>query len=464
MLRHFDGVVLELARRGHDIRIASSPNRHDVAPPAELAAHERISFVSAPAGRSDAWADRITQMRAFRDYLRYFDRRFNHAPKLRDRAIRKFTAQITDQERRHQVAFCARCDGRLVDGDIAQVVKQGLSKRGWKNLAAVLALMEDTIPSDPAIERFLRSEQPDVLVVTPLIRMASTQPEFVKSARALGIPSVFPVFSWDNLSSKGLVHVQPDAVLVWNDRQASEAVSMHAVPHDRITVTGAPRFDTFFAMRPQQSRADFCSAHGFDTSRPIVTYLGSSDFVSSRERDFVSRWIDEIRREPALAGSSILVRPHPREWKEWKSFAAPPGVALSRPQDMNGDQTLYDTVHHSAAVVGLNTSAELEAGIVGRPVFTILAPEFAQGQEGSLHFDYLVKEQGGFVEVAADFDAHRRQLARAVAGEFDAAAIRRVIGEFLRPRGVDRPATPIMADAIEAMMPVTPVEPASSAS
>jgi len=464
MLRHFDGVVLELARRGHEVRIASSPNRHDVAPPAELTAHERISFVSAPAGRSDAWAERITQMRAFRDYLRYFDRRFNHAPKLRDRAIRKFTAQITDQERRHQVAFCARCDGRLVDGDIAQVVKQGLSKRGWKNLAAVLALMEDTIPSDPAIERFLRSEQPDVLVVTPLIRMASTQPEFVKSARALGIPSVFPVFSWDNLSSKGLVHVQPDAVLVWNDRQRSEAVSMHAVPPERITVTGAPRFDAFFTMRPQQSRADFCRAYGFDASRPIVTYLGSSDFVSSQEREFVPRWVDELRREPALASSNLLVRPHPREWKEWKAFAPPPGVGLSRPQDMNGDQTLYDTVHHSAAVVGLNTSAELEAGIVGRPVFTILAPDFAEGQEGSVHFDYLVKEQGGFVEVAADFETHRRQLARAVAGDFDADAIRRFVGAFLRPHGVDRPVAPIMADAIEAMVPVASIESASPAS
>ena len=46
---------------------------------------------------------------------------------------------------------------------------------------------------------------------------------------------------------------------------------------------------------------------------------------------------------------------------------------------MNGDQTLFDTAYHSAALVGLNTSAELEAGIVGRPVLTILAPESTAG-------------------------------------------------------------------------------------
>jgi hypothetical protein len=106
-------------------------------------------------------------------------------------------------------------------------------------------------------------------------------------------------------------------------------------------------------------------------------------------------------------------------------------------------------VHHSAAVVGLNTSAQLEAGILGRPVLTILAPEFAAGQQGTLHFSYLLKEQGGFVDVAPDFDTHRRQLAAAVGGDYDRHGIRTFIGQFLRPQGIDRPATPFMVEAIE---------------
>jgi hypothetical protein len=116
---------------------------------------------------------------------------------------------------------------------------------------------------------------------------------------------------------------------------------------------------------------------------------------------------------------------------------------------MNADPTLFDTVHHSAAVVGLNTSAQLEAGILGRPVLTILVPEFEEGQQGTLHFSYLLKEQGGFVDVAPDFETHRRQLASAVAGDYDPHAIRSFIEQFLRPKGIDRPATPFMVRAIE---------------
>ena len=92
-------------------------------------------------------------------------------------------------------------------------------------------------------------------------------------------------------------------------------------------------------------------------------------------------------------------------------------------------------------------------------VLTILAPEFADGQQGTLHFSYLLKDHGGFVEVAPDVDTHRRQLAAAVKGDFDARAIRTFIETFLRPHGIDRPATPFMVRAIEEFAHTTPRAP-----
>jgi len=450
MLRHFESVVLELARRGHTVRIASAVDRKDVPPPASLLQDARISFVEVAENRTDAWAERIVELRMWRDYLRYLDKRFEHAPKLRARTVRKFAAAVTHDERTHLVGFCPHCNGRLVDNEVGVILRTGLSKKGFNNLRSLLALVEDTIPSDPAIDALLRQEQPDVLVVTPLIKLASQQPEFVKSARTLGIPVVYPVFSWDNLSTKGLVHVQPDVVLVWNERQRVEAVEMHQVPNNRIVVTGASRFDEFFAMTPQTSRATFCQDHGLDPRHPIVSYLCSSEFVAGHEFEFVQRWIEAVRTTPALRDCNILIRPHPRRTKAWKGFtSAHRHVAVSMPHGMNGDQTLFETVHHSAAIVGLNTSAELEAGIVGRPVLTVLAAESTGGQRGTLHFDYLLKDHGGFVEMAPDMESHSRQLAAAVAGHYDPEMIRGFVRDFLRPHGLDRPVTPIVADAIE---------------
>jgi hypothetical protein len=450
MLRHFESVLVALADRGHTVRVASPDRRLDLPIPPVLARHARIQFVQCPGRRADAWTERIMELRTIRDYLRYLDRRFVNAPKLRQRALRKMTQAVTHGERSHLVAWCPQCEARLVDDDVGRMLT-AFRKKGLRNLSSLLALVEETIPSDAGIEAFLRSEEPDLMLVTPLIWTGSSQPDYVKSARTLGLPVGFPVFSWDNLSTKGLIQVPPDRVLVWNERQRIEAVEMHGMPQERVVVTGAPRFDEFFTIRPELSRDAFCAAHRFDPAQPIVMYLCSSEFVAHEERDFVLRWVDEVRQAPALRGCNVLVRPHPREQAQWKKLDAPPRVAVSFPQAMNADQSLYESLHHSAAAVGLNTSAQLEAAIVGRPVLTVLAPEFAEGQQGTLHFSYLLKEGGGFVEVAGDFDAHRRQLSAAVSGDYDPRAIRDFVGRFLRPHGLDRPATPYMVEAIEAL-------------
>jgi hypothetical protein len=449
MLRHFDGVFVTLAGRGHSVTIAS-PERGEVPPPESLRRDDRITFVAAPGRRGDRWAESVHELRLLRDYLRYLEPRFKRASKLRTRALRKMLAVMTDEERTHLVARCPQCQERLVDEDVYGMIRG--SRAGQAKLARLMSLVEDTVPSDPTIEEFLKAHEPDVVIATPLIKFGSYQADIVKSAKALSIPVVFPVFSWDNLSNKGLIHVHPDYVLVWNERQRTEAVEMHGVPADRVVVTGAPRFDTFFGMTPQTSRAEFCDQHGFDPAKPIVTYLCSSEFVAGRETEFVERWLAEISAEPSLELSNVLIRPHPRQHGQWKKFDARRArTAVSLPQSIQSDRTLFDSLHHSAAAVGLNTSAELEAGIAGRPVLTILAPEFAEGQQGTLHFEYLLKERGGFVEVAPDFETHRQQLARAVEGNYDASGIRRFIEEFLRPRGIDRPVVPIMADAIEGL-------------
>jgi hypothetical protein len=448
MLRHFESVLLALADRGHTIRIATHRSP-EIPPPAALVAHPRIAFTTSPGRRGDEWAMPIHELRALRDYVRFLDRRFKSATKLRARALRTAVKAVTHDERAHLVHRCPKCDARLVDDEVGQMLR-GFGKQGVKNLDKLLALMERTIPSATVLEDFLKVEQPDLLLVSPLVNLGSYQADFVKSAKALHIPVVYPVFSWDNLSTKGLIHVQPDGVIVWNERQRTEAVEMHGVPPDRVAVTGAPRFDEFFAMTPETSREQFCAIHGLDARQPIVVYLCSSEFVAGGEVDFVRRWIEEVRREPSLRSCNILIRPHPRQQKPWKGFAVPDArVAVALPKAMNADPTLFDTVYHGAAVVGLNTSAQLEAGILGRPVLTILAPEFEEGQQGTLHFSYLLKEHGGFVDVAPDFDTHRRQLAAAVNGDFDSRAIRSFIEQFLRPQGIDRPATPFMVQAIE---------------
>jgi hypothetical protein len=158
-----------------------------------------------------------------------------------------------------------------------------------------------------------------------------------------------------------------------------------------------------------------------------------------------------------VAGIGVLIRPHPANAGQWHTLdtALWPNVAIwppvgSDPNSPDFHRDYFDSLHHSAAVVGINTSAQLEAGIVGRPVFTVRAPEFEHSQTGTLHFQHLVNPDAGLVQSASTLDDHVAQLGAMLRGDTDpAAANRRFVRSFIRPFGEDTPAVPIFAGAVE---------------
>ena len=122
----------------------------------------------------------------------------------------------------------------------------------------------------------------------------------------------------------------------------------------------------------------------------------------------------------------------------------------SNPIDEDSRNDFHDSLYHSVLAVGVNTSAQIEAGIVGRPVFTIETDEHADTQAGSLHFQYLLEAGGGLVHTAKNFDEHVAQLAQAfVTRPEETARLQSFIEAFVRPHGIDVAATPLMVEGIE---------------
>jgi hypothetical protein len=425
-IRNFDRAIVALADEGHTLRLTGRPRKGAFALPSKMG-HPRISGVENPTERVDAWRDVVDLLRGARDYVRYFDPRFAAATRIVRRAHEIAPAEF--------VLFCER---------------HPWVRRRWRLVSRFLALCEDLIPPDPGFEAFVREQQPDLILVTPLVTFESYQTDYVKIAHRLGIPIAFLPFSWDNLTNKGLMRILPDRVLVWNDTQAREAIELHGVPPDRVVVTGAARFDDFFERRPATTRDEFLAGYGLEPNRPMVLYLGSSQLTGPNEMELIQRWVESLRAsdDEVLRGCNILIRPHPALMESWVDvdMSAHGRVGISRQASRKADQHLFDSLSHAHAAVGLNTSAMLEAGIVGRPVHTLLIPGFDEGQRGTMHFQYLVEAHGGLATVARDLPEHLAQLAGVL--RQPPAVVpgsRRFVEGFLRPHGIDKPVWPIMA-------------------
>ena len=425
-----------LAERGHQVHVAfkrvkTAESARDLKQLADE--HPGITFGHVPGGRPSEWDPFARKLRATIDYLRYLEPRYRDAGKLRARAERNAPAA-----------------GKRLAG-----VARALGRPGVGAALGTLRAVERCLPSPTAPLRHLAAHDYDLLLITPLIELGSSQSDWLRAAKRMGIRTGYPVLSWDNLTNKGLLRDVPDRVFVWNEVQADEAVELHGVPRARVVVTGAQPFDHWFEWEPSRSREEFCAEVGLPADRPFAVYVCSSGFVAPGEPAFVRRWLAELRAHGGLlADAGILVRPHPLFAVQWEGVELddPRAVIWPRhdqdPSDDAGRRNYFDSIYHSAAMVGINTTAQIEGAIVGRPVHTVLADDFRLTQEGTLHFHYLEDGGAGELIVGRTFAEHAAQLEQSLRGDFDRERNERFLRWFVRPLGLDVSGSEQLADAI----------------
>jgi len=438
--RNFESVIRTLATRGHRIHLLADEAETfgGQAFVERLAAeYPAVSFGLTPSPADEPWFRFAQKVRFALDYVRFLDPRYANAEKLR----------LRNAERTPRLV-------RWMTSGVGGVLV------GHRGTAALLKAIERRLPPSGAITRALDAQRPDVVLLTSLTFSRSLAMEQLKAARSLGVPTAACIISWDHLSSKALIHIQPDATIVWNDVQKREAIEMHALPASRVIVTGAQCYDQWFDKQPQRSREEFCRAVGLDPCRPYVLYVCSamSPVPDPVEPVFVRQWIGALRSsgDPVLRNAGVLVRPHPERIKEWAgvSLDGLENVAVNgrNPIDAAAKADYFDSIYYSNAVVGLCTTVFLEAAIIGRPVMTMQLPAYRIHQDGMVHFRYLLEVEGGLLHTAPDVASHVSQLAQVMKTDGSREdRNRRFLTAFVRPAGLESASTPRFVDAVEAL-------------
>jgi hypothetical protein len=437
--RMYGSTIVELGRRGWDVRLAfdnpgkRGEGRRHVP---EGAAPNVQSIGAVPGGGADG---PLAAMRATLDYVRYLEPAFGGAGYLRRRAEKFLPGRA---------AFLTRIQGTP---RIVVTAAIGMARA-----------VEGLVPPDAAVLGLVRALRPDAVLVSPLVTAGPSgwrQTEVVKAARSLGIPVIVGVASWDHLSSKGLIRLVPDLLLVWNELQAREAVDLHRVPRSRVVVTGAQSLDHWFAAPPDGAAQAFRAGLGVDAARPIVLFVGSSRNMAPGDSEvrFVRRWLAAIRAAsaPRVRDAFVVIRPHPTNVEPWRAVEFDDAGVVVHPTTFSGipltepEVDLFRTSLLACdAVVGINTTAMIEGAIFERPVLSVRDEAFVHSQAETLHFGLL--ESAGGVATAGSLDAHMCQLAGALDDPAPyVARARAFVASFVRPRGAAQAATGHVCDEIE---------------
>lgn len=439
--RNFEWVLRRLGDRGHEVHIAvERADKHGVPRNTELLeslirTFPRFSTGMTPEARRRSFAAVSQTLRAGLNYLRSLEPPLAHSPKVRQRAAQPVPPLFD----------------RLLSRSRMRPVRRVLH--------GLLLAAYRAVPVAADDQEFVAKHRPDAVVVTPLLEGGSRQPELARTAMSAGIPVAAAVASWDNLTTKGRIHEPPTVIAAWNDAQRQELSELDGVPTDRVAMTGAPPYDHWFHWRPTATREEHCHRIGLDPERPYVLYVGSSAFIAPREAEAAAEWIRQIREvgDGEIRRLQFLVRPHPLNPlpEESASLMRLPGVAVEPPKGANpiDERTrseYFDAIFHSAAVLGVNTSALVEAAIVGRPVHALLDPRYGDTQTRMLHFRHLLPETGGMLVVANSPKELASNLAASLSDPHGCDERNRAfVKRFVRPLGLRTDASERLVDLIE---------------
>jgi len=433
-VRNFEWTLRELVTRGHVVHVGLEQERPKL--DGALRALQELRGVTvdyAPTWQPRSPASAGVLLRRLVDYARYFDPAFGQADVFAERAASRVPA--------------------IARGPLRRSLRRARARRA---ILRLLTAAERSMPVDEAVRGFLEEHRPELVAVTPLVELGSPQVEYLRAARLLGIPTALLVASWDNLTVKGGIQEFPDLVAVWNEAQRREARELHAVPDERIAVTGAVAYDHWFDWAADEN-CDFLESVGLDPERPYVLYLGSSSFIAPDEGALVSEWARSVIDRSD--GIQIVVRPHPtnpfgrytREIERTGARIHPrDGVNPIRPVDR---QAYLRVLAHAAAVVGVNTSGMVEAAIHGRPVLAVPAARYRSTQIDALQFQHLLPEHGGMIDVSSTLETHVKRLEEVVHGgllrEWLEQRNREFVAAFIRPKGWDVHASGVLVDELE---------------
>lgn len=434
-----DDIVRRLHQRGHDVRLILGMKKKATIPDDALQGIKQDI--------PDLIVEPIKRRMLLRSFTKNIREVLNYAHILNHEEIRRWDVAKWGR-------FFPKFLWRLVSSP------NGRRKLRDPRFQKIMRAFEQKIPVDFAIRRQIKRHQPDLLIAMPLVLPDSADIEYLRAAQSLGIPVLFSMASWDNLLSKGTFHGMPDYSVVWNESLAEELSNIHGISRNSIFITGAPRFDHLLDGVDERilPREEFCRMAGLDASKEYILYVGSNYLVNAKlkkdtdESTLIFEIADAFAKDPRTKDMNILVRPHPTNFGFLEKLHTSGRTNLIAfpvngeiPDTEEKRMRFHNSIFHSLAVTGVNTTAFVEASALDKPCITIHTPDFVETQQLP-HFHHLTDAE--FLETAQGANDLVRLVSEIRSGKDTRRELRHAfIRSFLRPCG--KPAVNAYVELVE---------------
>lgn len=226
-------------------------------------------------------------------------------------------------------------------------------------------------------KQLFESYNPDLIFATDVQNELDVR--LLQEAKKAGIKAIGMVRSWDNLTTKGMLRIIPDRLVVHNEIIKKEAMRYSYVPAENISVIGIPHYDRY-ARGPTKTKEEFFRAYNFDVNKKLIIVgpVGNR-YIHENQTD---RYALEILSELDL---NILVRIPPCDVVNYDGFSSRKAkVAFDQAGfsswkggrklneiSRDDEDRLINSLHWSDLVVSHLSTMCIDAAFFDKPIIVI---------------------------------------------------------------------------------------------
>ncbi len=161
---------------------------------------------------------------------------------------------------------------------------------------------------DPEVSALLDKHKPDLVlapdIVFPLDRI------FLRAAKRKGYTVIGLTRSWDNLTSKGVIQILPDKLILHTSRMKQQAIELVGVPEKDIFVSGPPDYDKYF--KPLAiTKDDFRKQLGIPAGRRLILFSPFYDESTGSAVVMINALTRAIKEGRIPEDAHIIIRYRP---------------------------------------------------------------------------------------------------------------------------------------------------------
>lgn len=291
----------------------------------------------------------------------------------------------------------------------------------------VIRFFEKFVPFNKEVADLIDKYKPDLVllpdIVFPIDRI------FMRAAKKKKYPVVGLVRSWDNLTSKGVVQILPDKMVVLNSTMKREAMKYVGMSAEKILISGSPQYDIYFNKKyPKVSKKEFFAQLGIPEGRRIILCAPFFNDYTKSAIKIINTLTDAIGdgRLPKDVHLLVRFRPNSAEIPEGKLNPSD-HLTISKPcqlyfdnlgglvtQDYEFTQSdvdlLFNSLYFSDVTINTISTLSIDAAALDKPVINVRfdaepsCPKKHSIEQMVGHDHYEAIERSGGVSLANSMD------------------------------------------------------------